>query len=129
MHGHEKIYFGDSAGNVLRDETSLTDGLRPVQFLVETKRFNQNLPEETKTYRYAYIYTQNGENAIASYSIDGSEWKVFGQLDKNVTRLDIGDVKGRDIAFRITQNNGGESVVFIGVSVVWLKGETYGFSS
>lgn len=129
MHGYEKIYFGDSSGRIYRDETGLTDGLRPVQLLVETKRFNQNLPEETKQYRYAYIYTQNGQGAVVSYSIDGNEWKVVGQLDKNVTRVDIGDAKGRDIAFRVTQNNGGEAVVFIGVSVVWLKGEIYGRSS
>ncbi len=123
MHGYEKMYFGASDGRVYRDEVGLSDWNRPVQFLVETKRFHQDLPEETKTYRYAYIYTQNGQNAIASYSIDGGEWKVVGQMNKNVTRVDLSDVKGRDIAFRITQNNSGESVVFIGVSVIWLRGE------
>lgn len=129
MHGYEKTYFGTSDGRVYRDETTLTDWKRPIQLLVETKRFHQDLPEETKTYRYAYIYTQNGQNAFASYSIDGGEWQVIGQLAKNVTRVDLRDVKGRDIAFRVTQNNGGESVVFIGVSVVWLKGERYAASS
>jgi hypothetical protein len=125
MHGYEKMYFGDSTGHVFRDGTGLTDATRPVQFLVETKRFHQDKPEETKTYRRAYIYTQNGHYGVASYSIDGGEWQVIGQLSKNVTGIELGDVKGRDIAFRVAQNNGGESVVFIGVTVVWLRGELY----
>jgi hypothetical protein len=125
MHGYEKMYFGASDGRIYRDEIGLTDALRPVQFLVETKRLHQDLPEETKVYRRAYIYSQNGQDAFVSYSVDGGEWKVFGQLNKNFTAINLGDIKGRDIAFRVGQNNGGESVVYIGCAVDWLRGERY----
>ena len=129
MHGYEKMYFGSSDGRVYRDEIGLTDWTRPVQLLVETKRWHQDSPEETKTYRYAYIYTQNGQNAIVSYSVEGKEWQVVGQLSKNVTRVDLKDVTGRDIAFRVAQNNGGESVVLIGVTVIYKRGGIYDYAS
>ena len=122
MHGFEKIYFGDDTGRFYRDETGLTDGGKPIPFLIETKRYHLGMPEETKTFRRLYVHTQNGNQAAVSISIDGGEYQVKGQLDKNITSIELGDVKGRDISVRISQNNGGESVTYIGVSIIWLRG-------
>ena len=122
MHGYDKAYFGDDTGRFYRDDTGLTDNGVPVQFLVETKRAHQDIPEETKVYRRIYVYSQDGQGAIVSCSIDGGEWQTLGQLNKNVTSFELKDKPGRDIAIRISQNNGGEAVTFIGWSLVWLRG-------
>ena len=122
MHGLEKPYFGDDTGRFYRDETGLTDNGKPIHFLIETKRYHLGLPEETKTMRRAYIHTQDGHQAIVTVIVDGKDTDIKAQLDKNITSVDLGDIQGRDIAFRVTQNNGGEPVVYIGVSIVWLRG-------
>jgi hypothetical protein len=125
MHGIEKSYFGDDTGRVYRDGTGQTDGGAPIQFLIETKRFNMQRPEETKTFRRVYVYSQRGQNATLSVSVDGGQFETLGQLDDRVTAIELGEKRGRDIAFRVSQNNGGEAVVFLGLSVVWLGGELY----
>lgn len=125
MHGYEKIYFGDDTGRFYRDETGLSDNGKPIQFLIETKRFHLDIPEETKTFRRVYAYTQGGQEAVISRSIDGGEWQTLGQLGKNVSSFELGDIQGRDIAFRVAQNNGGEPVIFLGLSIIWLRGELY----
>jgi len=122
MHGFEKVYFGDNTGRVFRDETGQSDAGTSIPFLIETKRFHMNLPEETKKFRKVFIYTQNGQYAIASISIDGGEWESIGQLSKNTTVINLNKY-GRDIAFRISQNDTGESVTFIGVAIDWERGE------
>ncbi len=128
MHGYEKIYFGDDTGRFYRDETGLDDNGFPIQFLIETKRFHLNLPEETKTFRRIYVYSQGGQQASFSVSYDGGEFETLGQLNKNVTSFDLGEKRARDISFRVSQNNSGEPVVFLGVGIVWLRGELYATS-
>lgn len=122
MNGLEKIYFGDDTGRLFRDETGYSDNGKSIPFLIETKPFDQGVPEETKPYRRAYIYTKNGQMATAQYSVDGKEWKTFGQLSRNVTPIELGDIQGRNIAFRILQNDKGVGVVLLGISLVWLRG-------
>jgi hypothetical protein len=123
MHGYEKIYIGDETGRVFRLDTGFSDNLKPIPFVIETKKFNQNLPEERKTYRRVYVYTKNGQLANFAYSVDGKEWQTVGRLSKSLTAVDLGEVKGNDIAFRISQNDIGEGVSLIGVSLQWMKGE------
>ena len=123
MHGYEKVYIGDETGRVFRLDTGYSDNTKPIPFIIETKRFNQSLPEEVKTYRRAYVYTKNGQLANFSYSVDGKEWQTVGRLSKSLTPIDLHEAKGNDISFRISQNDIGEGVSLIGISLQWMKGE------
>lgn len=123
MHGLEKIYFGDETGRVFRGDTGNTDNGKSIPFLVETKRVHQDRPEERKKYRRLYVYTKNGQNAIASISLDGKDFTTVGQLNKNFTVIELGDREGNDISLRVTQNDKGEACWLLGWSVIWLEGE------
>jgi hypothetical protein len=123
MHGYEKIYIGDETGRVFRLDTGHSDNLQPIHFIAETKRFNQDLPEERKTYRKAFVYTKNGQLANFAYSIDGGNWTTVGRLSKSLTPINLNEARGSDIAFRISQNDKGEGVALLGVGVQWARGE------
>jgi len=121
MHGIEKPYLGDDTGRIFRDDTGNTDNGKSIPFLIETKRLHQNLPEEIKTYRKMYVYTKNGQNAVVSVSVDGKDFQVYGQCNKDFTVVYLKDVKGKDISVRITQNDSGQPCTFLGFAINWLR--------
>ena len=121
MHGYEKVYMGDETGRVFRMDTGFSDDRKPIPFMVETKRLNQDKPENIKTYRRAYVYTKNGQMANFSYSVDGKEWRTAGRLSKSLSVIELGEVHGNDIAFRVSQNDVGEGVVLLGISLVFME--------
>lgn len=123
MHGYEKVYFGDETGRVFRMDTGYTDDRKPIPFILETKRLNQDKPENIKTYRRAYVYTKNGMMANFSYSVDGKEFRTVGRLSKSLSVIELGEARGNDIAFRISQNDSGEGVSLLGISLVYVEGE------
>lgn len=123
MHGHEKIYFGDDTGRVFRDNTTNTDHGKSIPFLIQTKRQHQNAPEMIKTYRKLYIHSENGQNATVYISIDGGAWKSYGQLDKEFTVINLGDIKGKDIALQVAQNDKGVGCWLLGWEVMYLSEE------
>jgi len=123
MHGYEKVYCGDDTGRVFRMDTGMSDHNKPIPFILETKRFNQNSPENVKTYRRAYVYTKNGMMANISYSVDGKEWVTVGRLNKSLSVVNLGEARGNDIAFRISQNDIGEGVSILGLSLSYVEGE------
>jgi hypothetical protein len=125
MHGKEHMYFGDETGRVYRWGVGLTDNGRSIPLEMQTIRYDGDAPDDLKEFHEIYVFTENGESASLSMQIDGKgPWIALQQLNNGTSRVLPRDpelkgqfLRGHDYAIKITQNDPGEPVVYLGTTM------------
>jgi hypothetical protein len=119
MNGYTKSYFTDETGRLFRDEIGSLDNADPIPLEIEWGRNNFGT-DQKKTYFSALIDSENARGAIISYSVDGKEFQVLGQITEDVVVLPFKqrgqEVQGRHISFKITHNDPGTQPMINGIT-------------
>lgn len=123
MHGYTKPYFIDETGRVFRDETGNLDHFDTIPFEVEIGRSNFGV-EQLKNYLGCYVESESARTALLMASVDNGQFKDVGQIIKDVEKIDFANLKGRDINYKISHNDGGEPPVIDGIASYWSHLET-----
>lgn len=110
-----KLHFADDTGKLFVDETGNLDDTITIPFEIEIGRDNYTI-DEVKNYLSCYVYTESPRGAIVQYQLDGGDWQTLGELKDDVQLLKFPDnapSRGRDINFKISQNDDGDPISVI----------------
>lgn len=127
MNGYTKPYFTDENGYLFRDETGLTDNGNSIPMMLEFGRTNCGT-EQAKLFQAVLVNSERTRTGLLQYQLDGDNWQTLGQIDKDITTLNIpgGDQKkiGHDINLRFTHNNQGDPPFFNGFTIYFNNVQT-----
>lgn len=124
MSGYTKPYFLDETGRLWRDETTNSDGNDTIPFEIETGSNNFGL-DQMKEYDGCYIQSDKATNAQVNVSLDDGEWQSVGQVNSTVQYIQFPAwVRGRNINYRITHNDPGDSPIIDSITTEYLITET-----
>lgn len=95
---------------------------------LETIYYDQGTPELIKDYREIFVYTDKGESASLFISFDQGPWYAVAQVNQFDSRVKPIDPKfpgktftGRSYAIKVTQNDGGQAVIYQGNSCIYTE--------
>lgn len=122
MHGYTKPYFTDDTGRLFRDETGQLDNADSIAMEIIWGRINLGT-DLKKNFMSAMIDSEAARGAIVQYSIDGGPYNTLGEIFAPVSVLNFpqssGQVRGRDINYKIVHNSPGSQAIFNGITTYY----------
>lgn len=118
MNGYTKPYFTDETGRLFRDETGNLDNEDPIPVEIEFGRNNFST-DQKKTYLTALVDSEQARGALIQYSIDSGPFQTLGQITEPVQKMIFPQggqlIEGRDINYKFTHNDEGNSPILNGI--------------
>lgn len=129
MSGYTKPYFTDETGRLFRDETGNVDNADSIPFEIEIGRNNLGT-NQRKGFHSLLVDSENSRGASLQYSIDGGPFKtIAGNITNKVQKLVFPQggqlVEGRDINYKIAQNDRGEPLIINGLTTYFTVNEAF----
>lgn len=129
MNGYTKPYFTDDTGRLFRDETGNLDNADTIPLEIETGRNNLGT-NQTKGFHSILLDSENARGASLQYSVDGGTFqtlaeRVTDRVQKMVFPQGGQLIEGRDISYRLVQNDGGDPAAFNGHTTYFTINEAF----
>lgn len=105
------MYFGNTA-DVFKFNSGNNNNSRPIHFELETKQYDQQVPQNYKKYTGVWVTAENGEGAELMYRVgkgaEASDYKPLGKLNNLLTYISMPNVLGTWIQFKINESGTAE---------------------
>ena len=123
MNGYLKPYFLDETGRLFRDDTGNLDHQDTIPFEVELGRNNMGTPLK-KNFTSVLVQSEKAKGALLQAQVDNGQWQDLGQIVEDMQPFRIGNLKGRDINYKVTYNNQGDGPIVDGITTYFSMEET-----
>jgi len=119
LGNEKKLFFGDDQGYVYEDGNGFSDAGFPIPMEIQTKRYDQGIPETIKELTRIYVDANPGAEASLMVSINGSQFEEVGQIQCNEDGKWSKDfIKNYyDIAFKISQTGTERSIKLEAITI------------
>jgi hypothetical protein len=120
MNNVTKLYFGSELGRIYRDNIGTSFAGWPIPLEIETKRWDQDKPQDTKDYQQVHIYSNKGAEGTVAFSVNGEQYISLGQLTGETTVIDLpSEAQGRDISFKVMQSGTESPLTLYGFTLMY----------